>query len=457
MYGLAHPHHDVLKKRSRIHQVERDWTTMFTSKIAKTLVGGVTAALVLTGCGRPDTRQGQTDKGPPIDTSRASGDITVWAMGTEGELLPKLAARFEKANPRAKVRVTAVPWQDYGKKVETAIASGDTPDATLVGTADLAAFATTGGLEQVPPNLVDDSAFYRGAVQSTAFEGATYGVPWYVETRSLFYRRDMARAAGVSAPKTWDEYRPFLKALQRQGARWGLSLPTGAAQSWQSVLPFMWQAGARLVNKDGTKFTFDTPEALKGLQFYRSFIASKTTSPNGPMSLGEIEPKFVSGSTAALVSGPWEQGLLKSAGGQSFVDDKVGVAPLPTGPKSNTSYIGGGHWAVFKDAKNREGAWKFIRWMARPDSQKAWYDLSGDLPAVQSAWTQGKLATDTSMAVFRSQLKTARPGPNTTTWKQVTAEMDAEIEKVAKGVSSPKSALRRLQAKASTIGTGNQR
>lgn len=430
---------------------------MFRTQASKILVVGFATALLLAGCGRTDAKRGQGSAGAPVDGSPATGDITVWAMGTEGELLPKLAARFEKANPDAKVKVTAVPWQDYAKKVETAIASGDTPDATLVGASDLATFATTGGLEQAPPKLVDDSAFYPGAVRSSAFEGATYGVPWYVETRSLFYRKDLARAAGVSAPKTWDEYGPFLKALQKEGAKWGLSLPTGAAQSWQSVLPFMWQAGARLMNEDRTKFTFDTPEALKGLEFYRSFFTSKTSSRNGPVSLGEIEPEFVAGSTASLISGPWERSLLQSAGGESFVESKVGIAPLPEGPNSNASYIGGGNWTVFKGAKNREGAWKFIRWMVRPDSQKAWFDLSGDLPAVQSAWSEGKLATDAALAVFRSQLKTAQPGPTAITWKQVTAVLDDEIEKVAKGVSSPKAALQRIQAKASTIGTGSQR
>ncbi len=427
---------------------------MFISSVAKTLVGGMAVALLLAGCGRSDAPSAQAAAGNPIDTLAASGTITVWAMGTEGELLPKLAAQFSKENPGAKVEVTAVPWQDYAKKVQTAIASGDTPDATMVGAVDLAAFASTGGLEKVPSGLVDHNAFYPGAVQTTTFEGAEYGVPWYVETRSLFYRKDLAQAAGVSAPKTWDEYGPFLKALQKQGAKWGLSLPTGATGTWQGVVPFMWQAGAEIMSADGKKFTFDTPEARKGLEFYQQFITSKISSPNGPVSLGEIEPQFVAGSTAALISGPWEESLLKSAGGAAFVGDKVGIAPLPSGPKSNASYIGGGQWSVFKDAKNRDGAWKFIRWMAGAEVQKTWYGVSGDLPAVQSAWNEGKLATDPTLAVFRTQLKTAQSGPNTTTWRQVTAVLDAEIEKVAKGVSSPEAALREIQKRASAIGTG---
>lgn len=430
---------------------------MFTSHLSKAVVGGLAAALLLTSCGRPDTRGDGGPMGAPVDDSPARGEINVWAMGTEGERLPELAARFEKADPNAKVKVTAIPWQDYAKKVETAIASRDTPDATLVGASDLTTFAATGGLEQVPAGLVDTSSFYGGAARSTTFDGGTYGVPWYVETRCLFYRKDLAQAAGVSAPKTWEEYQPFLKALQKDGAQWGLSLPTGVAQSWQGVLPLMWQAGAELMNENGTEFTFDTPEAIKGLEFYQSFFTSKTASRNGPVSLGEIEPRFVAGSTAALVSGPWETALLKEAGGVDFVTDKVGIAPLPKGPKSGAGYIGGGHWTVFKDAKNRDGAWKFIRWLARPDVQRDWYELSGDLPAVQSAWSEGKLKADPMLAVFRSQLETALPGPNVTTWKQITAVLDAEIEKVAKGVSSPEAALERVQAKASAIGTGRPR
>ena len=430
---------------------------MFTSHLSTALIGGLAATLVLAGCGRSDTQGGGGATGAPISNSPAKGEINVWAMGIEGERLPELAARFEKANPDAKVQVTAIPWQDYTKKVETAIASKDTPDATLVGSADLTNFASTGGLEQVPADLVDTSSFYRGAARSTVFDGGTYAVPWYVETRSLFYRKDLARAAGVSAPKTWQEYGPFLKALQKEGAKWGLSLPTGVAQSWQSVLPFMWQAGADLMNENSTEFTFTTPEALQGMRFYQSFFTSKTASRNGPVSLGEVEPQFVDGSTAALISGPWETALLKEAGGADFVKDKVGVVALPKGPKSNAGYIGGGHWSVFKEAKNRDGAWKFVRWLSRPGVQQNWYELSGDLPAVQQAWNEGKLKSDPTLAVFRSQLKTALPSPNVTTWKQVTAVLDAEIEKVAKGVSSPEAALERVQVKASSIGTGQPR
>ena len=417
------------------------------------LAGGVLVALALTGCGRADTAGGDVEAGAAIDDSPATGTINVWAMGTEGELLPDLVAEFEEQNPDADVKVTAVPWQDYAKKIETAVASGSTPDATMIGSSDLASFVAGGGLDPVPDGLVDDSSFFAGAQSSTEIDGATYAVPWYVETRVLFYRADLAKAAGVAAPTTWDEFDEFAKALQGEGAKWGFSSATGAPYTWQGVLPYMWQAGAQLTD-DGLKdFTFDTPEALEGLERYQSLFTSGVASQNGPVNLGEIEPQFVSGEVGSFISGPWETGLLTQAGGEDFLAN-VGLAPIPAGPDANTSYIGGSHFSVFKDAKNRDGAWKLVRWLSDAGTQEKWFEISGDLPAVQSAWEGDALASDPNLAVFGEQLENAQNAPAVTTWTQVGALVDSEAEKVAKGVSTPEDALAAIQSGAEKIGTG---
>ncbi len=424
-------------------------------KIAGAVAGGLILALALSACGRSDEPSAQVSAGASIDDSPATGTISVWAMGTEGELLPELVKEFEKVNPDVTVQVTAVPWQDYAKKIETAVASGSTPDATLVGSSDLASFAAAGGLDTVPADLVDTQAFFPGAATAADFNGTAYAVPWYVETRSLFYRKDLAEAAGVSAPTTWEEFSAFGEALQSQGAKWGYAVATGAPFSWQAVLPYMWQAGAKLTNDDGTAFTIDTPEALEGLTQYQSLIEDGIANPNGPAGLGEVEPQFISKEVGSFVSGPWEMGLLTQAGGAQFVTDNVGMAVLPAGPADNASYIGGGHFAVFKDAQNRDGAWKLVRWLSEVTTQQQWFDISGDLPAVQAAWEGGSLADDAAMQVFRDQLTTAQPAPAVTTWLQVSAALDSEIEKVAKGASTPKDALAAMQSAADKIGTGN--
>jgi multiple sugar transport system substrate-binding protein len=68
------------------------------------------AALVVAGCGRDDDGADAGGGPEPIDEGPATGEITVWAMGTEGEELGALADEFMAENPDADVRVTPVPW-----------------------------------------------------------------------------------------------------------------------------------------------------------------------------------------------------------------------------------------------------------------------------------------------------------------------------------------------------------
>jgi len=82
-------------------------------------------------------------------------------------------------------------------------------------------------------------------------------------------------------------------------------------------------------------------------------------------------------------SGPWHMGLIREAGGEGF-DSKWAVAPMPTN-KTNTSFVGGSNWAVFKTSQNRDAAWKFVEWMSEPETQAKWYEISSDLPANQAA------------------------------------------------------------------------
>ena len=70
----------------------------------KVTAGLLAVGLVLSGCGRDSTTGG--DKAKNVDTGKASGTITVWAQGSEGEQLGAFAKQFEAANPGVKVNVT---------------------------------------------------------------------------------------------------------------------------------------------------------------------------------------------------------------------------------------------------------------------------------------------------------------------------------------------------------------
>lgn len=420
-----------------------------------TLVGLATAAsLTFTACGRSDDAgAGGEDQSDAISDGKATGTIEVWAMGTEGEMLGDFVEEFEEANPDATVKVTAVPWEAAHDKISSAIAAGEGPDVSLIGTTWMGEFAEAGGLMPTPEGLVDEADFFPGAWQSTEVGGTSYGVPWYVETRVLYYRKDLAEKAGWSeAPTNWDDLKQFAKDLEEKGgAKYGLNLQPGQTGSWQSYLPFAWSDGATLTNEDGTEYTIDSPEMAEALDYYTSYF-DEGLSLTRTLDPGELESGFADGTFGSFISGPWHAGLVEEAG----VDESdYAVAPLPGKDDGmGTSFVGGGDLAVFQDSDNADGAWKFVQWLSEPETQQDFYDEVGDLPSVQAAWDTGELSTDPQLKVFGQQLDNAQSPPAVPTWEQVAASIDGLVEQASRGDLSGEDAVKQMQSEAQSIGTG---
>jgi multiple sugar transport system substrate-binding protein len=372
-------------------------------------------------------------------------------MGAEGEKLTQLAADFKKENPDATVKVTAFPFDAAHDKIATAIAGNQTPDISMLGTTWMGEFTKTGALDPTP-SAIDKSQFFPGAWDTTVVNGTSYGVPWYVETRLIFYRKDLAERAGVQPPTSWDTLKTFAEGLkQKAGAKWGIYLQPGGQGSWQTMMPFAWQAGAKETSDDGKTFTLDTPEMAKAVDYYKSFFDAGL-SPKAPFQGNALEQGFVNGTVGSFVSGPWHLGLVRDLGGAGFMD-KVGLAQMPK-EQTGTSFIGGSDLAVFKDSKNRDSAWKFVQFLSKPETQVKWYQTVADLPAVKSGWDDPELKSDPMLSQFGEQLNDAKAPPSIPTWEQVASVIDGEIEKAVKAGSSGQDAVKAMQEKASQIGTG---
>jgi multiple sugar transport system substrate-binding protein len=411
-------------------------------------------ALTLTACGRDSGNggSGAAQTGAAVSTGKATGTITVWAMGAEGEKLPELAKEFESANPGVKVNVTAIPWDAAHDKFTTAITANKTPDLAMVGTTWMGEFAGMGALDPTPGSI-DTSAFFDGAQKTTEVNGTSYGIPWYVETRVVFYRSDLAKKAGYdSVPGDWQGLHDMAKAMQtKAGAKWGIGLQAGGTGSWQSIMPFAWSDGASLTKDDGS-YNFDSPEMLNAVKYYQSYFTDGISNKAAPAT-PTTEPDFASGKVPMFISGPWMMSAVEKVGGAGF-KDKYNVAPIPAGSAGSSSFVGGSNLAVFKNTQNRDTAWKFVEWLADPKTQVKWYSMSTDLPSVKSAWNDPSLASDPKLAVFGKQLETAKAPPSYPTWEQVIANFDTQMEKVTKTGADPAAALKTVQQQADSIGTG---
>ena len=409
------------------------------------------AALALSACGRDNAAAGGgAEKAKDISSGKATGTLTVWAMGAEGDKLPDLLKDFEAANPGVKVNVTAIPWDSAHDKFTTAITAGTTPDAAMVGSTWMGEFAGLGALDPVPPSI-DTSSFFEGAQKTNEVDGTDYGIPWYVETRLVFYRTDLAKKAGITTPPTdWDGLKSMAKAMQtKAGAKYGMGFQAGGQGSWQSIMPFAWSNGADLTKDGGKAYNFDDPKILEAVKYYQSYFTdgiSDKAAPNTPTT----EPDFKSGRVPMFISGPWMMSAVEKVG---VTKDQYDVMQVPAKEKSS-SFVGGSNFAVFKKSKNRDSAWKLVQWLSDPKVQAKWYGMSTDLPSVKSAWDDPSISGDPKLAKFGKQLETAQAPPSFPSWEQVATAFDTEMEKVMKTGADPESALKATQQQAESIGTG---
>ncbi|MFQ6171872.1 sugar ABC transporter substrate-binding protein [Oryzobacter sp. R7] len=419
-----------------------------------TVAGLAAVALTLSACGREEGGSTGGETGEAIGSGAAKGTITVWAMGAEGEKLPELTKEFEAANPGTKVEVTAIPWDAAHDKFTTAITANKTPDVAMVGTTWMGEFAKMGALDPTPAEI-DKSVFFEGAQKTTEVGGTSYGIPWYVETRLVYYRTDLAEKAGFTTPPTdWQGLKDMAKAMQdKAGAKYGIGLQAGGVGSWQSIMPFAWSAGADLTKDGGKAYNFDSPEVLKAAEYYQSFFTDGISDKAAPAT-PTTEPDFVSGKVPMFISGPWMMSAVEKAGGGEAFKDKYGVFQIPA-DKQSSSFVGGSNLAVFKNSKNRDTAWKFVQFLGDAKTQAKWYGISTDLPSVKSAWQDPALASDEKLAVFGKQLETAQAPPSFPTWEQVVTAFDTEMEKVTKTGADPAAALKTVQSQADSIGTGS--
>ena len=408
-------------------------------------LGALALATTFSVTDRVDAEQLEPERGRP--TSAPEGDISVWAMGTEGDNLGVLADAFMEEFPDVSVEVTAIPWDAAHDRLVTAIAGGDVPDVSMIGTTWMGEFATMGGLAPTP-DTIDPAEFFEGAWNTTVVDGTSYGVPWYVETRLVYYRTDLAEEGGVAeAPATWEELTALAEATVDGGAEYGISLQPGGTGAWQTFMPFFWQAGGEIVDADNN-FTLDSEACVEAMTFYDSFFEEGLAQPT--VSDVPVEAQFADGTVGSFISGPWMIGIVTDAGADP---ETWAVAHQPTAV-SGTSFVGGSNLAVFEQSDNQEAAWAFVEYLSRPEVQITWYETVSDLPSVQSAWDDEALAGDELLAAFGEQLDDAKAPPAIPTWEEVATAIDGQIEQVVVGDTSPEDGCAAMQEEADSIGTG---
>ena len=350
------------------------------------------------------------------DARAGAGELRVWAFGAEGEALVPLAREFERANPGTHVRVQAIPWTAGHEKLLTAYVGGALPDVAQLGNTWIPEFAALNALEPLDVLTARDSAllpradYFPGVLATNVVDSVLYGIPWYVDTRVLFYRTDLLRAAGVTVmPTTWAAFRAALVRLKKVQPAGGYPalLPVN---EWSQPVTFGMQAGSPLLADHGTRGAFREPSFRRGFEFYVGLFRDSLAPSLANTQISNVFQEFAAGRVGMYITGPWNVGEFKKRLPANLQNAWM-TAPLPGPDSAGVSLAGGSSIVIMRGSAMKKLAWRFVTFLSDPARQARFYEKTGDLPARRSAWATAALAGDPYLAAFRTQLGRVVPTP----------------------------------------------
>ncbi|WP_235046788.1 ABC transporter substrate-binding protein [Arthrobacter nitrophenolicus] len=241
-----------------------------------TVAAVATAALavaMLAGC----TQDEGSDTGP---TGGTGGEpITVWTADTLPDRVAKTEAIIEKFTAATGVQVdlVGVPEDQFNQVLTSSAAAGDLPD--VIGSISLAQVRTLAANDLVDSDTnkaivesLGEGTFSERALELTRDGDEQLSVPDSSWQQLLYYRKDLFEKAGLTAPKTYDDIKAAAQKLDTpELAGIAAANKPGEAFTQQTFEHIAQGNGCEMVNDQGD-ITFDSPECVGALTFYRDML-----------------------------------------------------------------------------------------------------------------------------------------------------------------------------------------
>ena len=380
--------------------------------------------------------------------------LRFWAFGREGEVVAELVRDFEREHRGGggggvHVRVQQIPWSAAHEKLLTAHVGGALPDLAQMGNTwvpemvTLDALASLDSLVRNSPGM-DSGGHFPGIWATNVVDGRLYGIPWYVDTRVLFYRSDiLARAGYARMPERWSEWHEAMRAITRVmgPGQYAIYLPLN---EWPPQVILGLQQGSPLITPQGYGAFADSSFA-RAFEFLMSLYHDRLAPPVSNNEVANLYQEFARGTFAMYITGPWNIGEFRRRLPPELQRAwTTAPVPGPAGPESGVSLAGGSSLVVFRASTHQALAWELIRYLSRPEVQVRFYRLTGDLPARREAWADSTLADDREAQAFRIELTRAVPTPMIPEWEEVTTKIMDQTEAAVRGGITAAQALAAL-------------
>ncbi|HEV8460706.1 MAG TPA: extracellular solute-binding protein [Gaiellaceae bacterium] len=314
-----------------------------------------------------------------------ASSITVWLQVDAQSGWPDVVAaanqKFQSDHPGTTVNVQYQNWGDHLQKFDATLAGGGGPDVIEMGNTEMTKYMAAGAFAALDKSSFDNSSnWLKGLAASGAFNGKTYGVPYYAGSRVVTYRSDLFQKAGIKKlPATTAEYIADAKRLAATNRQKGFSPIYIAGTDWYVAMGFVFDYGGGIAQQVSGKWKglLDSPKSLAGLAAYKAFFnsvskASKTTDETHP----NPYDVYAQNQAASIVGPSW----FSCCTGKKYTTvTKQFVMPGHVRGQSIPGFLGGSDLAVPVTSGNKSLASDWIKDFTSTTAEKA-LQAKGNIP-----------------------------------------------------------------------------
>ena len=216
-----------------------------------------------------------------IDGVEPGAEITLWTFWlspTFDDYIKSTIARFNEAYPDVKVN-----WEDhqatFQDDLRNSFQAGNAPDVINLSISEgwVSDYATQGLLmpldDAVPQSVIDQ--YFPNLWDQQVVDGKHYQFPWYQGIIVDLVNKQILTDAGLTVddfPKTIDGLPAFCKTIkEKTGTLCDIRLTVN-----DLLAQMTYEGGVKVISDDGSKFTFDSPEAVAWLQMYVDMVKAGT-------------------------------------------------------------------------------------------------------------------------------------------------------------------------------------
>lgn len=409
--------------------------------------------------------------GAPAQGVEISFYYPVAVGGPITKIVDGLAADFEKDNPGVKVKpIYSGTYQESVVKALTAHKAGEPPVISVLLSTDMYTLIDEGAIidwSSVAKSAADKAwmkSFYPAFMENSETGGKVWGIPFQRSTIVLYWNKEAFKDAGIDPnrpPENWKELVDYAQKLTKRDAsgnvsQWGLQVPSSGFPYWL-FQAFTTQNNVVLMNKDGTKTSFDDPKVIEALQFWVDLSRKYKVMPPGIIEWGTTPKDFFERKIAMM----WTTtGNLTNVRKNAKFD--FGVAMLSSGKRRGTP-TGGGNFYLFNKStpQQQAAALKFVQWVTSPERAAQWGIQTGYVATRPDAWNTPEMkkyaAEFPPAAVARDQLQYAVAELSTHDNQRITKVLNDGLQAALTGAKTPEQAMKEAQREAERLLRSYQR